>query len=210
MQVKLEGIYAISDENLTPYGEIFTMLQKAIVGGISIFQFRDKSHKDSEIESLVVELGDFCRQNGVLFVLNDRVELAMRIKAEGLHIGKKEEVRPYTLEELSAIRRDFGGILGVSCYGDLHLAQNAKNIGADYIAFGACFASPTKTEAKVIELDLFQKISGIKKCAIGGITPQNIHLLQNADMAACISGIWQGDICQNVRNLKQKWKEAVK
>lgn len=202
----LQGIYAISDEILTPYQEIFAMLQKAIEGGISIFQFRDKSHQDNQIESLVAELMDYCEQEQILFVLNDRIELAMKLQTKGLHIGKKQEVHPYSLEELYMIRKSYGGILGVSCYGDLQLAQNAKEIGADYIAFGSCFASPTKTQAKVISLDLFQKIQGIKKCAIGGINQQNIHQLQNVDMVACISSIWKGDIIKNIDNLKRNWK----
>lgn len=202
----LQGIYAISDEILTPYQEIFAMLQKAIEGGISIFQFRDKSHQDNQIESLVAELMDYCEQEQILFVLNDRIELAMKLQTKGLHIGKKQEVHPYSLEELYVIRKSYGGILGVSCYGDLQLAQNAKEIGADYIAFGSCFASPTKTQAKVISLDLFQKIQGIKKCAIGGINQQNIHQLQNVDMVACISSIWKGDIIKNIENLKRNWK----
>ncbi|EES89321.1 thiamine phosphate synthase [Helicobacter canadensis] len=202
----LQGIYAISDEILTPYQEIFAMLQKAIEGGISIFQFRDKSHQDNQIESLVAELMDYCEQEQILFVLNDRIELAMKLQTKGLHIGKKQEVHPYSLEELYMIRKSYGGILGISCYGDLQLAQNAKEIGADYIAFGSCFASPTKTQAKVISLDLFQKIQGIKKCAIGGINQQNIHQLQNVDMVACISSIWKGDIIKNIDNLKRNWK----
>ncbi|MDY5616101.1 MAG: thiamine phosphate synthase [Helicobacter sp.] len=203
----LQGIYAISDEILTPYQEIFTMLSKAIKGGVSIFQFRDKTHQDNQIESLVTELMDYCKQEGVLFVLNDRIELAMKLQTKGLHIGKKQEVNPYSLDELLMIRKSYGGILGVSCYGDLQLAQNAKEIGADYIAFGSCFTSSTKTQAKVISLDLFQKIQRIKKCAIGGINQQNIHQLQNADMAACISSIWKGDITQNILNLKRNWKK---
>ena len=203
----LQGIYAISDEILTPYQEIFTMLSKASKGGVSMFQFRDKTHQDNQIESLVTELMDYCKQEGVLFVLNDRIELAMKLQTKGLHIGKKQEVNPYSLDELLMIRKSYGGILGVSCYGDLQLAQNAKEIEADYIAFGSCFTSSTKTQAKVISLDLFQKIQGIKKCAIGGINQQNIHQLQNTDMAACISSIWKGDITQNILNLKRNWKK---
>lgn len=203
----LEGIYVISDEKLTPYQKIFEMLELAIRGGISIFQLRDKTHKDNEIKQLCIELMDYCGKNNVLFVLNDRVELACEIKSKGLHIGKKDEIESYSVQELRGIRKDFCGVLGISCYGDLQLAQNAKEMRADYIAFGACFASPTKTQAKVIPLDLFQKVTDIKKCAIGGITPSNIHYLTKADMIACISSVWNGDIVQNIYNLKRNWKK---
>ena len=59
----------------------------------------------------------------------------------------------------------------------------------------------------MIPLDLFQKVTDIKKCAIGGITPSNIHYLIKADMSACISSVWNGDIVQNIYNLKKNWKK---
>ncbi len=204
----LNGVYAISDEILTPYKRLSVMLQEACDAGISCFQFRDKTHKDNAIKSLCEELQSQCQENGVIFILNDRVELAQTIGAEGLHIGKKEDENPYTQEELRGIRQDFKGILGVSCYGSLQLAHQAKMLKADYIAFGACFASKIKPNAKNIPLDLFGQIEGITRCAIGGIDTQNVKRLENVEMVACISGIWVGDIRDNIHNIYKNWKKA--
>ena len=204
--MELKGIYAISDEVLTPYNTIKSQLQEAINGGISIFQFRDKSAKDEEIESLCEELQEICKKNKVLFVLNDRVNLAIKINAQALHLGKREDNEPYTKEELLRVRKKYHGILGISCYDSENLAQNAKQIGADYVAFGSCFLSAIKPNAKRVNLSLFTQDFKLPKCAIGGINKDNIKELKNADMVACISSIWQGDIKKNVENLRKMWK----
>ncbi|MDE5602804.1 MAG: thiamine phosphate synthase [Helicobacter sp.] len=204
----LKGIYAISDEVLTPYKRLSVMLQEACNAGIKCFQFRDKTHKDNEIKILCKELQNQCQENGVIFILNDRVELAQTIGAEGLHIGKKEDENPYTQEELRDIRKSFQGILGVSCYGSLELAHQAKMLKADYIAFGTCFPSAIKPNAKQISLDLFSKIEGIARCAIGGINAQNVKHLENVEMVACISSIWAGDIRDNICNIYKNWRKA--
>ncbi|WP_104722070.1 thiamine phosphate synthase [Helicobacter mesocricetorum] len=204
----LNGVYAISDEVLTPYKNLSVMLQEACNAGIRCFQFRDKKHKDNEIQSLCEELQSQCQENNVIFILNDRVELAQKINANGLHIGKKEDKYPYAPEELRDIRKSFKGILGVSCYGSLELASQAKMLKADYIAFGACFSSKIKPNAKEIPLQLFQQIEGIARCAIGGINAQNVGQLQKVEMVACISGIWVGNISDNIYNLYKNWRKA--
>lgn len=124
-----------------------------------------------------------------------------------MHIGKKEDDSPYTQAELKEIRQNFKGILGVSCYGSLELANQAKMLKADYIAFGACFASNIKPNAKKIPLDLFRQIEGIPRCAIGGINAQNVKCLENVEMVACISGIWVGDIRDNISNIYKNWRK---
>ncbi|MCH5323228.1 MAG: thiamine phosphate synthase [Helicobacter sp.] len=202
----LKGIYAISDEQLTPYETLQNQLQEAIKGGISLFQLRDKTHSDEEILEICQRLQQQCKENNVTFILNDRVELAIKIKAQGLHIGKKDEMRPYNLEELLSIRKNFQGILGVSCYDDLNLAIQAKRIQANYVAFGACFKSLIKPEAKRVDLGIFKQCSGIARCGIGGINAQNVALLREIEMVACISSIWKGEIKENVKNLYQGWR----
>lgn len=107
------------------------------------------------------------------------------------------------------IRSCYHGILGVSCYGSLELAKKAKKAGVDYVAFGACFDSPTKPQAQKINLNLFEIFNTmpnpIPACAIGGINIENIGQLKSAQMIACISSIWQGNIEQNIKNLRQAW-----
>lgn len=201
----LSGIYAISDATLTP--NVTQALKTAIEGGISLFQLRDKTNTDAKLAPLCENLQRICKESNVTFVLNDRIELAKSLQTEALHIGKKNDIAPYSLQELEQIRKDYRGILGVSCYGDLNLAQNALHIGADYIALGACFASRTKPNAQTIALNLLKEARqlGIPLCAIGGINTTNIHLLKEADMVACVRSIWEGDIIQNIKTLKEKW-----
>ena len=201
----LSGIYAISDTTLTP--NVTQALKTAIKGGITLFQLRDKTSTDATLAPICEILQRICQESGVTFVLNDRVELAKSLTIDALHIGKKDDIAPYSLRELEQVRKDYHGILGVSCYGDLNLAKNALQAGADYIAFGACFASRTKPNAKTIDLNIFHQAKefGIPLCAIGGINATNIHCLKEADMVACVRSIWEGDIIQNIKELKEKW-----
>ncbi|MCI5968421.1 thiamine phosphate synthase [Helicobacter sp.] len=202
------GIYAISDTTLTPYPTLENALIQAIKGGITLFQLRDKNTQDSALASLCTPLMQLCQKHNISFLLNDRIDLAISLQAQGLHIGKKEDNTPYSKDELKKIRSKFNGILGVSCYGDLNLAKNAALAGADYIAFGACFPSHTKPNAKTISLDIFTQAQslGLPICAIGGIQKDNIARIKDAQMVACIRSIWQGDITQNVKNLMQAWR----
>ncbi|WDL70508.1 thiamine phosphate synthase [Helicobacter winghamensis] len=206
----LHGIYAISDTRLTPYHALKDMLKQAIRGGIALFQLRDKNTPDSTLAPLCLPLMDLCHLHQIPFILNDRIELAISLQTQGLHIGKKQDNTPYNLDELRQIRTKFQGILGISCYGDLTLAKNAKLIGADYIAFGSCFKSTTKPSAKTIPLNIFTQATplNIPMCAIGGIQKDNIAQLKNAQMAACISSIWQNDIPSNVKELLKNFKQG--
>lgn len=204
----LRGIYAISDTTLTPKNRLEQSLQAAIKGGIALFQLRDKESSDEEIATLCHQLGRICQESNVVFVLNDRVELAIQLNVQALHIGKKENDMPYSLEELCQIRSCYRGILGVSCYGDLKLAEAAKEAKADYVAFGACFPSSTKPQAQRIDIKIFESFNATPTCAIGGINVKNIGLLKHAQMVACVRSIWLGDIEQNVQRLIQNWQFA--
>lgn len=184
----LKGLYAISDVNLTPNNKILRYLNAAIKGGISIFQYRNKIDKDREIKSLVQDLAQICAENNILFVLNDRFELAISLQVAGLHLGKDE------FSHFPKIRKSFKGIIGVSCYDNVEMARDFESKGADYVAFGAMFASNTKPDAKHCDIAILQKAKNSLKlpiCAIGGINVNNVNLLRNADMIAVISSLWE-------------------
>ena len=189
----MQQLYAISDETLTPYSTIHSQLQTALRAGVSIFQLRDKTHTDSEIASLSSELAALCHQHNARFVLNDRYELALRLNV-GVHLGK-DEIHKLDPSESATLP-----YLGISCYDSLENAKRAKALGADYVAFGSCFDSPTKPAAVRAPLALFEQALplGIPLCAIGGITPKNAKFLKNADILAVITALWRGDIAQNV------------
>lgn len=198
----LNGLYGISDEVLTPYETIFDSLDRAILGGIKIFQLRDKSHYDNELLSISSKIRDFCTQRDVLFVINDRIDLANAINAEALHIGGEDC-------DLKIARRNFSGKIGVSCYDSLDLALEAEEGGADYVAFGAFFPSNTKPNAKKASINTLleaKKRLKIPVCAIGGISTENVSVLKNADMIAVIGNLWNGDIEKNAKKLIEKWQ----
>ncbi|RDU67514.1 thiamine phosphate synthase [Helicobacter didelphidarum] len=183
----LYGLYGISDTKLTPKHKIFDFLQEAIDGGMRIFQYRDKDSKDSEIIGLVSELQDFCAKKDVLFVLNDRYELAIKLGVDGLHLGQDE------LGDFITIRKAFSGIIGVSCYNDISSALKYEKMGVDYVAFGAFFSSPTKPQANLCPLKILEHAKEkihIPICCIGGISPENANLLRQSDMIAVISSLW--------------------
>ncbi|WP_104732312.1 thiamine phosphate synthase [Helicobacter salomonis] len=201
MGITLKGLYAISDSKLTPYPDLLKLAERAIEGGVSLLQLRDKQSSDRELLGLAKELNDLCIQKGVGFVINDRLYLALECNAWGLHLGEQDL-------PLSEARALFKGVIGVSCYGDLERAKQAQDQGADYVAFGACFKSPSKPNAPCIDLGVLARAKACLKipvCAIGGVNTQNIARLKHADMVALISALWQGDVRANAQDLLANW-----
>ncbi|MCX2716622.1 thiamine phosphate synthase [Helicobacter sp. MIT 21-1697] len=194
----LQGIYAISDEILTPYEILPQCIESALKAGVRIFQLRDKSHSDAWLKPYALQAMALCERYDALFVLNDRLELALEINAPALHLGKDDN-------EFMEARARFSGILGASSYGDLERAQSLERLGADYVAFGAFFASPTKPNAPLAPLEILESAKAtlsIPICAIGGINTTNIHLLKNANMCAVISALWQHKIQDSPLEIK--------
>lgn len=197
-------LYAISDEILTPYSQLPCMLIEAIKAGIHIFQLRDKHLSDDDLQPICLELSRICDKYNIPFILNDRIELALRLNTFGLHLGRDDENMPF-----DKIRAKFNGMLGISCYGDIQRALIYQNLGADYVAFGSVFQSPTKPQSQIIGTDILQQARyklHIPICAIGGVNSHNISMI-NADMVALISAIWKGDITNNITTLQSRIKE---
>ncbi len=201
---KLKGLYVITDDSLTPSNTLFSQVKQAIEGGAKIVQLRDKKSSDKVILQTALKLQELCRSYNLLFVLNDKVELAIQHKFDGLHIGKSDHGR---FEE---IRANFKGVLGVSCYGDIAKAQEFETLGADYVAFGSFYSSPTKPDSNIVPLETLKIAKNrltIPICAIGGIHSENLsEVLENrADMVAVISDIWKSeDIKQKCEIYKQQ------
>lgn len=209
----LQGLYGISDTILTPYGSLESQLKDAIKGGLKIFQLRDKTSDRNALIEKIYRLSELCAKNNVLFVLNDHIDLASRLKIQALHIGRNTHTR--TLDDMqylkyfSKARKQFSGILGASAYGDISLAKKLENLGADYVAFGAIFPSITKPKAPCIGVEILSQAKDILKipiCAIGGISKENINLLKIADMCALISDLWDKNPLLNAQIILQKWR----
>jgi len=178
--MKLRGLYAITPQA----SDLERKLRLALEGGIALLQYRSKSRDRAQAAGIVRMARDY----GVPVIVNDDVDLALELDAAGAHLGRDDgDLR-------SARRRLAGRILGASCYNELERARAAVQAGADYIAFGAVFASPTKPEAVRSPLKLFRDARplGVPLAAIGGITLENAPQLiaAGADLLAVISDLF--------------------
>jgi thiamine-phosphate pyrophosphorylase len=187
---RLRGLYAITDETLIPEIQFHHIIKQALQGGAGIIQYRDKSNNLEKRKKQGTELRMLCDQYGALFIINDDLELAKRVNADGVHLGENDA----SISEARALLGK-NAIIGVSCYNQLELAIKAESEGANYIAFGAFFASPTKPKARTAELDLIIKAKRrltAPVCAIGGINLNNAKEVfdAGADMVAIIGGLF--------------------
>jgi len=140
-------------------------------GPVAAFQFRVKDIDEHEAARLAAPLQEICAAREVAFIVNDSISLAKRIKADGVHLGQDDG----TVEEArQRLGRD--AQIGVTCHNSRHLAMEAGEAGADYVAFGAFFPTTTKQTEHRAEPDLlswWQELMEIPCVAIGGITPGN-------------------------------------
>jgi thiamine-phosphate pyrophosphorylase len=184
----MRGLYAI-----TPEGPgLVAKVRAALDGGIALLQYRRKTGTRAEAQ----EIARLAREYRVPLVINDDVELALAIGADAAHLGRGDG-------DLSIARKKLKGkILGASCYDRPELAAMAVAAGADYVAFGSVFASPTKPGAVRAPLSLFSADLGVPKCAIGGITLANAPQLiaAGADLLAVITDLFDApDIAARAR-----------
>ncbi|KHD05176.1 hypothetical protein PN36_23420 [Candidatus Thiomargarita nelsonii] len=200
------GLYAITDNKLIKADRLIESVEQAIIGGAKIIQYRNKNQKEG-IEQAQA-LCRLCQKYNRHFIINDDIALAQQIGADGVHIGKNDA-------KLEAARAILGeqAIIGVSCYNQLSLAQEAVNAGANYVAFGRFFSSHTKPQAVSCSIKVLQKARQMLKCpivAIGGITPNNGAKLiaAGADSLAVIQGLFgQANITAAAQAYTQLFKE---
>lgn len=172
-------------------GEFPAQLEAALSAGpVAAFQFRVKELDQHEAAALAEPLQAICAAHDVAFIVNDSVALAKRLKADGVHLGQGDgDVR----EARELLGRD--AQIGVTCHNSRHLAMEAAEAGADYVAFGAFYPTATKAVEHVAELDTLQKWSFVTEVpcvAIGGITSDNAKPLidAGADFIAVSSAVW--------------------
>ncbi|MEN9682489.1 MAG: hypothetical protein RLZZ427_240 [Pseudomonadota bacterium] len=168
-------------------------------GEVAAFQFRVKGVDEHEAARLAEPLQAICAARDVAFIVNDSISLAKRLGADGVHLGQSDGVVADARQRLG---RD--AQIGVTCHNSRHLAMEAGEAGADYVAFGAFFPSSTKDTEHRAEPDLlswWQQLMEIPCVAIGGITPQNCAPLvaAGADFLAVSGAVWQGDEAAAIR-----------
>lgn len=189
--MKLRGLYAITPEG----GDVERKVRLALEGGVALLQYRRKTRNEKEARAIV----QLAREFGVPVIINDDVALALELDADGAHLGRDDG-------ELASARQRLGKkLLGASCYNDPSLARAAVQAGADYVAFGSVFASPTKPAAVRAPLRLFKdaRALGVPLAAIGGVTLDNAPRLiaAGADLLAVISDLFDApDIRQRARD----------
>ncbi|MEK7321526.1 MAG: thiamine phosphate synthase [Pseudomonadota bacterium] len=184
------GLYAITDPALTPPSRMVETVRAALAGGAVLIQYRDKLSVAADKRHLAVALLRVCRVAQTPLIINDDLELAADIGADGVHLGRDDAA-------IAAARARLGPrvLIGVSCYNDFSRATAAVQAGADYIAFGRYFASRTKPAAAPADLELLTRARRelpVPVAAIGGITAGNGGALiaAGADLLAVIHGVF--------------------
>jgi thiamine-phosphate pyrophosphorylase len=203
-EFQLRGVYAIADAALIPETRLLSAVELAIQGGAALVQYRGKSMAFERQCEQASALQALCHLNGIPLIVNDNIELALACNAAGIHLGREDT-------DLRTARETLGNnaIIGVSCYNEIDRAFNAQSSGADYVAFGSVYPSPTKPQAVRASIELCQQAKQqitIPVCAIGGITAANAKPLVEIgiDLLAVISGIFaQPDIEAATRDLSR-------
>lgn len=184
------GLYVITDGDNPDTGELIEKSRRIVAAGVTALQYRDKHSEYPLRLKRATALQSICKKHGTLFIINDDIQLAKTLGADGVHIGRDDP-------DYYACRALLGdnAVIGVSCYNDLNAALDAEREGADYIAFGAFFATSSKQQTTPAPIALLtgarEKIT-IPIVAIGGITPENGGKLLSAgaDILAVISGVY--------------------
>ncbi len=172
-------------------GDFPAQLEAALgAGPVAAFQFRVKGIDQHEAARLAEPLQAICAAHDTAFIVNDDVALARRLAADGVHLGQGDG-------DPKEARRILGpdAQIGVTCHGSRHLAMEAGEAGADYVAFGAFYPTTTKTvehRADPEILTWWQSMFELPCVAIGGITPDNAAMLveAGADFLAVSGGVW--------------------
>jgi thiamine-phosphate pyrophosphorylase len=195
----MRGLYAITPD-IADTAVLAAKVEQALKAGVAMLQYRNKIISKDKRLLQARELAPLARGYGVPFIINDDVEIALAVSANGVHLGKDDG-------DLAAARAKMPGrILGASCYSDLDQARAAVRAGASYVAFGSVFPSPTKPDAVRAPLSLFRSQLGIPLCAIGGITLKTAPELiaAGADLLAVISDVFDAhDIALRVSEYRK-------
>jgi thiamine-phosphate pyrophosphorylase len=181
----VKGLYAITPD-IADTAALLHKVEQVLKAGVAMLQYRNKALSKDKRLLQARELAPLARGYGVPFIVNDDLDVALTVAANGVHIGKDDG-------DLAAARAQLPGkILGASCYDNLEKARAAVRAGADYVAFGSVYPSSTKPAAVRAPLSLFGHDLGRPRCAIGGITLENAPALiaAGASLLAVISDLF--------------------
>lgn len=188
MKFPRRGLYAITQPENKSIAQVLQAVEAALKGGAVVVQYRDKNPIDAI--ALAGELLKLCHAYQVPLLINDSVELALAMGADGVHLGKDDGNIEHARSKLGP-----DAIIGVSCYNDVQKACAAASAGADYVAFGRFFPSgskPLAAPADIATLSMAKQRLQVPIVAIGGILPNNAGQLitAGADLLAVIGGVF--------------------
>ncbi|MDR2014410.1 MAG: thiamine phosphate synthase [Azoarcus sp.] len=193
-QFILKGLYAITPDEIDT-ARLLEMSARVLAGYPALLQYRNKSACPMLRREQALRLLALCRAAGTPLIINDDLELAVEIAADGVHLGRDDGDVATARRMLDALGP--GRIVGVSCYDEWERAEEGATAGADYVAFGAMFGSATKPEAPLAPFSLLARARRELKpdvtiVAIGGITLDNAGLLfkAGADLVAVVSDVF--------------------
>ncbi|MCL1824579.1 MAG: thiamine phosphate synthase [Betaproteobacteria bacterium] len=188
------GLYAVTPDEFNT-ARLLEISARVLAARPAMLQYRNKLAHPALRREQASRLLALCRAVGVPLIINDSLELAVEIAADGVHLGRGDGDMLLARRAMNALGS--GRILGVSCYGEWERAVLGAAAGADYVAFGAMFASVTKPEAPCTPLELLTRArheleSNVAVAAIGGITLDNADRLfeAGADLVAVVSDVF--------------------
>jgi thiamine-phosphate pyrophosphorylase len=200
MNGRISGLYAITPD-LADTQKLIQQVRLALEGGARCVQYRNKSADKSLGLQQATALVRLCSEFTVPLIINDSLEVALKIDADGVHLGAQDCLISHAKSKLGADK-----IVGASCYNNLQRALEAEAEGADYVALGSFFASPVKPHAVRAPLKLLREAKArlrVPIVAVGGIDLQNAGLLlaAGADAVAVISALFNSeDIRETAKN----------
>ncbi len=198
-------LYAVTDRSWLHGETLYDQVEKALKGGVTLVQLREKELPEADFEQEARELLELCHKYNIYLIINDNVALAAKIGADGVHIGQSDMGVEKAREMLGNEK-----IIGVTAK-TVKQAKAAEAAGADYLGSGAVFGTSTKKDAKPMEHALLQEICESVKIpvvAIGGIDGGNILLLKDRKMAgvAVVSGLFA---CEDIEKAAADLREKI-
>ncbi len=202
------GLYLITPDD-SDSGRFWERVLPVLNPGIAVLQYRNKLANADQMHEQAKVLSQHCRNLGIAFIINDDIKLALELGADGVHLGEHDA-------DLKTARRVLGsnGIIGVSCYNSLTIAEKAASEGANYLAFGAVYSSGTKPHARNASLELFSHAASLNlpMVAIGGITLDNAAqtLAAGADFIAVIGAVFDAvDPASEVKSFIYRFSKPI-
>ena len=203
MELKACKIYLVTDEKACLGKDFCACIEEAIKGGVKIVQLREKNISTKDFYEKALKVKEICKNYGALFIINDRLDIAQVVGADGVHLGQSD----VPIEKAREILKD-KFLIGATAR-NVEEAKRAELLGADYIGSGAIFGTSTKDNAKKLEMKDLKKIVNSVKIpvfAIGGINIDNVSILKNKGLQGicAVSGILSEKDCKKAVDIMLK------